>query len=122
MSAPATPPAPKSYSLRELPLSERPRERLRSLGAASLSTSELLAIVLGSGGPGRPVHRLAEALLAGAEGSLRRLALRPVAALTVVDGVGPARAVCVHAALELGRRLARAAIGTIHGTRCSVPT
>ena len=106
MPVPASPISARPYSLRELPLSERPRERLRSLGAASLSTAELLTIVLGTGGAGRPVQHLAEALLVGAEGSLRRLALRPVAALTAVAGVGPARAVSVHAALELGRRLA----------------
>ena len=105
MSGPATLDPSKSYSLRELPASERPRERLRSLGAASLTSAELLAIVLGTGGRGRSVLRLAEGLLAAADGSLRRLALRPVGALTVVEGVGPARAVCVHAALELGRRL-----------------
>ncbi len=106
MSAPATtPPASKSFRLRELPPSERPRERLRSLGASSLTAAELLAIVLGTGGPGRSALHLAEGLLASSEGSLRRLALRPVGALTDVDGVGPARAVCVHAALELGRRL-----------------
>jgi DNA repair protein RadC len=48
-------------------------------------------------------------MLARAEGSLRRLAMQPVAALTVQIGVGTARAVAVHAALELGRRLAEEA-------------
>ena len=45
-------------------------------------------------------------MLATAGGSLRRLGARPVAALTAVAGVGTARAVVIHAALELGRRLA----------------
>lgn len=106
MSAPATPAPPKSYSIQELPRSERPRERLRALGAQSLSTVELLALVLNSGSRGRSAIALAVQLLAGVDGSLRRLSQRPVAALTSVEGIGLARAVSVHAVLELGRRLA----------------
>ena len=94
------------YSIREMPRSERPRERLRALGAQSLSTAELLAIVLNTGHGGRSALHLATQLLAAGEGSLRRLGQRPVASLTTVGGVGLARAVCVHAVLELGRRLA----------------
>jgi DNA repair protein RadC len=96
----------KVYSIRELPPSERPRERLRSVGAAGLSTVELLAIVLGAGTAAGSALEVARSLLAAEEGSLRRLALRPVGALTAVQGVGGARAACVHAVLELGRRLA----------------
>jgi DNA repair protein RadC len=71
-----------------------------------LSVAELLAIVLGSGTGGRSALSVGEAILARAEGSLRRIAAEPVAALTAMRGVGPARAVAVHAALELGRRMA----------------
>lgn len=92
--------------IRELPRSERPRERLRALGARSLSTAELLALVLNTGNRGRSAMTLAAQLLAGVDGSLRRLSQRPVAALTAVEGIGLARAVCVHAVLELGRRMA----------------
>ena len=106
MPAPASSEHPKVYSIRQLPPSERPRERLRTVGAASLSTAELLAIVLGAGGSGRSSLDVARALLAVEGGSLRRLALRPLGALTAVSGVGGARAACVHAVLELGRRLA----------------
>jgi DNA repair protein RadC len=45
-------------------------------------------------------------ILASARGSLRRLSSQPVAALTALEGVGNARAVAIHAALELGRRMA----------------
>ncbi|MHB1222602.1 MAG: RadC family protein [Gemmatimonadaceae bacterium] len=89
-----------------MPRSERPRERLRALGAQSLSTAELLALVLNTGNRGRSALVLAVQLLASVDGSLRRLSQRPVAALTSVDGIGLARAVSVHAVLELGRRLA----------------
>src|SRR5580698_7805585 len=92
--------------LRELPRTERPRERLKDLGAHALSSSELLAIVIGSGTPKRSALVLAQDALSRSEGSLRRLASQPVAALTSVHGLGTARAVAIHAALELGRRLA----------------
>jgi DNA repair protein RadC len=92
-----------------LPLAERPRERLKALGAQSLSSAELLAILLGAGTAQASALRVGEEMLARTEGSLRRLAMQPVAALTALAGVGTARAVAVHAALELGRRLAEEA-------------
>jgi DNA repair protein RadC len=97
---------PTALTIRELPRSERPRERLSDLGAQALSSAELLAILLGSGGAGRTAVQLGQAVLAGAGGSLRRIAMQPVAVLTDVRGVGSARAATIHAALELGRRMA----------------
>ena len=93
-------------AIRELPRSERPRERLISLGASALSSAELLALLIGAGGVGGSALQVGQLLLAGAGGSLRRIAMQPVATLTETSGVGIARAVTVHAALELGRRLA----------------
>jgi DNA repair protein RadC len=93
-------------TIRELPRSERPRERLVDLGANALSTAELLAIILGSGGRGRSALRIGQDVLGAVRGSLRQLAMRPVADLTSHSGVGRARAVVIHAALELGRRMA----------------
>ena len=95
-----------ALTIRELPRSDRPRERLVDLGAHALSTAELLAIVVGSGGPGRSALRIGEDILGSAAGSLRRLACRPVTELTRHGGVGRARAVMIHASLELGRRMA----------------
>jgi DNA repair protein RadC len=96
----------RALTIHELPRSERPRERLLHLGARALSSAELLAIVLGAGGVGRSALRLGEDVLAAAGGSLRRMAMQPVAALRAVDGVGLVRAVTIHASLELGRRMA----------------
>lgn len=93
-------------TIRELPRSDRPRERLVDLGAGALSTAELLAIILGSGGRGRSALRMGHEILSAAHGSLKRLAMRPVAELTSHAGVGRTKAVVVHAALELGRRMA----------------
>jgi len=101
--APATTPLPR---IREMPRTERPRERLKSLGPHALSAAELLAVIVGSGTGGGSALHVAQAVLGRCDGSLRRLAGQPIAALTGVHGVGPARAVAIHAALELGRRLA----------------
>ena len=95
-----------TLSIHELPRSERPRERLVALGANALNSAELLALLVGAGGAGSSALHVGHALLAGSGGSLRRMAMQPVAALTATQGVGIARAVTVHAALELGRRLA----------------
>jgi DNA repair protein RadC len=82
---------PKTLTIRELPRSERPRERLIDLGAQALSSAELLAIVLGSGGLGRTALQLGQAVLSVSGGSLRRIAMQPVAALTSQSGIGIAR-------------------------------
>src|SRR6476619_4454642 len=95
-----------TYNLHEIPEGERPRERLKSHGARALSSAELLAILLGSGSEKNSAIGIGHEILASARGSLRRLSAQPVAALTSLAGVGNARAVAVHAALELGRRMA----------------
>ena len=100
------PTARRHFRIRELPPTERPRERLMRLGAPALSAVELLSLVLGSGAGGHSALEMAQEILVRSGGSLRRMAASPVAALTAVNGVGTARAVVLHAALELGRRLA----------------
>lgn len=91
----------------EMPVVERPRERLLEVGAAVLSARELLAILVGSGNPARSAIDIAGDLLTQADGSLRRLASSGPAELRRVDGIGNAVATRIAAALELGRRLAR---------------
>jgi DNA repair protein RadC len=90
-----------------IPESERPRERLWSLGPAALTTAELLAILLGTGGTVAGVLELAGRILEIGEGSLRRLAQRPSAELLRAQGVGPTKAARLLAAFELGARIAR---------------
>jgi DNA repair protein RadC len=93
-----------TLAIKQLPKSDRPRERLFQFGAEHLATVELLAILIGSGGAGHSALDTGRAILAGVSGSLRRLRARPAAELTQILGVGRARAVLIHAALELGRR------------------
>ncbi len=93
-------------SVLDLPPADRPRERLRALGAGALTAAELLGLLLGVAAAGRPSTDLATEVLQRAGGSLRRLGQVPVAALTEVPGLGEVRALAIHASLELGRRLA----------------
>ena len=113
------PRARKRLSVRELPLTDRPRERLRAHGAHALSSPELLAILLGSGSGGRSALELGHDVLAAGDGSLRRLASQPVATLISLAGMGPARAVAVHAALEKKARRDKA--GRAFAARKSEP-
>ena len=94
-----------SLTIQDIPANERPRERLHRHGPLALSTVELVAILLGSGSEGRSSLDVGRELLAVYQGSLKRLAARPVASLTSIRGVGMARAIAIHAALELGRRM-----------------
>jgi DNA repair protein RadC len=94
----------RSRRLRELPADERPRERLRSRGAAALSTAELIGLVWGTGSAAGNVVDLATGALA-AQGGLSGLAAASAAELERHPGVGPARAAQLIAAFELGRRL-----------------
>jgi len=90
--------------IRDLPASERPRERLRHRGAAALSNSELLAIILRTGATGENVVAQATRLLSRFNG-LPGLARASVGELCAEHAVGEAKASQVLAALELGRRL-----------------
>ncbi len=89
--------------LREVPVEERPRERLVRHGAAGLSAAELIALLWGTGGAGRNALDLAAETLARV-GGLNGLAAASRAELEAVPGVGTARAAQLAAAFELGRR------------------
>lgn len=89
----------------DLPERDRPRQRLWTVGPAALTGQELLAILLETGRPGRDALEVAGDVLAQVQGSLRRLAGRPSAALARLRGMGRNKAARVAAALELGRRL-----------------
>ena len=90
-----------------IPTTDRPRERLWALGPHALTATELLAILLGTGGGGQDVLELARRLLEVSEGSLRRLAQRPSAELLRSRGIGPTKAARLIAAFELGARAAQ---------------
>jgi DNA repair protein RadC len=91
-------------TVKEMPEKERPRERLARVGPQSLSTSELLAIILRTGVGGENVLTMSSRVL-GNFGGLAGLARASFAQLTDVRGLGPAKASQLMAAFELGRRL-----------------
>jgi len=93
-------------TIHDMPDAERPRERLLKHGAASLSSGELVAIILGTGTRHENVLQLAARLLAHA-GGLHGLARITAAELRQVKGLGDARSTAILAALELGKRLYR---------------
>jgi len=90
-------------SVRDLPAAERPRERLALRGPGGLSASELVAVVLGTGGGGRSAIDVADELLARHDG-VRALASASDAELATTAGLGKAKAARLAAAFELGRR------------------
>ncbi len=92
--------------IHELPAQERPREKLAALGAAALSDSELIAILLRTGMQGANAIDVARQLLTRYQ-SLSGLARCTVAELAEIKGVGPAKAVQLAAAFGLASRLAK---------------
>jgi DNA repair protein RadC len=91
-------------AIREVPLAERPRERLAMRGVGGLTSAELIGLVWGSGTRGRSAVDLAADALARHDG-LGGLARATDVELATVPGVGVARAAQLVAAFELGRRL-----------------
>jgi DNA repair protein RadC len=90
--------------IRDLPVGERPRERLAHLGEGALSTAELLAIILRTGVGGTSVLDLATRLLSSYNG-LPGLARASFDELMAEKGLGEAKTSQLKAALELGRRM-----------------
>jgi DNA repair protein RadC len=95
---------PRGRAIREVPIAERPRERLALRGAGGLTAAELIALIWGSGSRGRSAVDLAEDALAAHDG-LTGLARATDLELAGLAGVGTARAAQLVAAFELGRRL-----------------
>lgn len=89
----------------DIPVEERPRERLALVGPGSLSTAELVAILLRVGIAGENAVRVAERLL-GQLGGLAGLHKASYNELCTTKGIGPAKAAQIVAAVELGRRIA----------------
>ncbi len=83
---------------------DRPREKMARLGAASLGNAELLAILIGSGSPQESAVELMKRVMADCNNSLNTLGKRSINELTRYNGMGPAKAITILAACELGKR------------------
>ncbi|MDD5669891.1 MAG: DNA repair protein RadC [Candidatus Omnitrophica bacterium] len=93
-----------TYSIKDWPADERPREKLLRQGAESLSNSELLAIVIRTGTRGEPATSLARKILLSFS-SFRALNSVPEKDWRKIKGMGIAKIVQIKAALEIGRRM-----------------
>jgi DNA repair protein RadC len=94
----------KSFTIHDLPAEERPRERLVKFGEQALSAQELLQLILGRGVAGESVAVTAQKLLTHF-GSLQELAEASIEELSLIKGIGLAKASQIKAAFEIGRRL-----------------
>ena len=93
-----------SFTIHDLPVSERPRERLQKFGAEALSTQEILALILGRGIAGESVTVTAQRLLSQFD-NIKGIGGASLEELTQVKGIGLAKASQIKAALELANRL-----------------
>ncbi|MFC1937836.1 DNA repair protein RadC [Chloroflexota bacterium] len=94
----------KSFTIHDLPISERPRERLQKFGVAALSAQEILALILGRGVSGESVMVTVQRLLSRF-GNLKGIAGASIEELSQVKGIGLAKASQLKAAFELANRL-----------------
>ena len=92
-----------SFTVRDLPKSERPRERLIKFGPEALSAQELLALIIGRGIPKKSVMNIAQELLARF-GNIKAISQASIAGLSEIKGVGLAKAAQLKACFELGKR------------------
>jgi DNA repair protein RadC len=92
-----------SFTVRDMPKEERPRERLLRLGAEALSSPELLALIIGRGVSKRSVMTIAQELYIKF-GSIRAIGEATIEELSLIKGVGTAKATQLKAAFELAKR------------------
>lgn len=94
----------RTYTVRDLPIEDRPRERLQKVGVDNLSTQELLALIIEKGGRGQTVLTLAQNLLAHF-GNLQNIKNASLEELKKVKGIGFATACKIQAAFKLGEKI-----------------
>ncbi len=109
-------------SIKFLAEDDRPREKFLLKGRAALSDAELLAIILGSGSREQSAVELARELLQSVDYNWHQLSLLQISDLSKFKGVGPAKAVSVAAALEIGRRRAAQEVPERIQVTCSQDT
>ncbi|GAB6950175.1 DNA repair protein RadC [Hoylesella timonensis 4401737 = DSM 22865 = JCM 15640] len=101
-----TPPISERLSIVHWAEADRPREKMERLGASALSPAELLAILIGSGSVDESAVDLMKRLLNDCNNNLNTLGKQTLQELTHYKGIGPAKAITILAACELGKRRA----------------
>ena len=92
------------YSIKKWAKDERPREKLLAHGAETLSSSELLAILINNGTKNKSAIELAKEVLSLGKNNLQELGKLTIKELMKIKGIGEAKAITISAALEIGRR------------------
>lgn len=108
-----------SLKITDWAVEERPREKLIQKGTSSLSDAELLGILISSGRKDKSAVDLGRELLGLVNNNLNSLGKLSIADLRKLKGIGPARAVAIAAALELGRRRKLAEAEELIQIKCS---
>ncbi len=88
------------------PTWRHPGGKLRELGPEALSDAELLAIIIGSGIPGRPAESIAASILAHF-GSLRGMLGQPLARLLEIRGLADVKVIRIAAVFEIAKRMTK---------------
>jgi len=96
----------ESNAVKSWAVEDRPREKVLANGIQHLSNAELLAIILGSGTRNISAVALARTILASSGNCLHELGRQSAGDLQKIKGVGPAKAISILSAMELGRRRA----------------
>ena len=94
----------KKLSIKEWAVEDRPREKMLLKGIRSLSEAELIAILIGSGSTNESAVELSKRVLASANNNLNELGKKTINDYQEFKGIGPAKAITISAAMELGRR------------------
>jgi len=92
------------FSIKHWNEDDRPREKLLLKGRLALSDAELIAILIGSGSRNESAVSLSQRILADVNNNLNELGKCTINDLTKFKGIGEAKAICIIAAMELGRR------------------
>lgn len=101
----------RPMTVKELDLEDRPREKAMKYGFQALNNAELLAIILKSGTPGRPITVIARELMKQNQNRFTFLERMDDKELLAIKGLGPVKILELRAALELMRRYSAERIG-----------
>jgi len=94
----------KKLSIKEWAVEDRPREKMLEKGVRSLSDAELIAILIGSGNLDETAVEVSRRILVSVNNNLNELGKKSINDLQKFKGIGPAKAITITAAMELGRR------------------
>ena len=94
----------KKLNIKDWAAEDRPREKLLTNGARSLSDAELIAILIGSGNLNETAVELSRRILTSVNNNLNELGRKSIETLKTFNGIGEAKAITIVAAMELGKR------------------